>query len=246
MLKRLVFLLIFGMLSAAVSGQKIVRNTSILNYQRGDHTFLHFGFTLGVNYMDYRFVQSGLNPYRVETGRLGVGFLVGIVSELHLTEDWGVRFLPGLEFGTRRMVFKNVPLELDESGNRDGTVEAFNESVYITLPLLLKYKAKRINNFRPFLVGGSSLKYDFQKHDRIDIDRGEYFRTRPLDAFLELGIGSDFYLPYFKFGIELRYSMGLTNTLVPEYDPKNPGYEGFTDALKKVKPRMFTICFHFE
>ena len=246
MLRRLVFIVIFGALALAAPGQKILRNTSILNYQKGDHTILHFGFTLGVNYMDYRFTHSGLNPYRVETGRLDVGFLVGIVSELRLTEDWGLRFLPGLEFGTRRMLFLNVPPELDESGERDGRVEAYNESVYITLPLMLKYKAMRINNFRPYLTGGASLKYDFQKHDKINIDRGEYFRTHPVDAFLELGIGSDFYLPYFKLGIELRYSMGLTNVLVPEYDQKNPGYEGFTDALKKVRARMFTICFHFE
>lgn len=87
MIKRgclIVFLIVSAM---GVDAQKILRNTSILNYQRGDHTWLHFGFTLGVNYMDYRAVFSGRNAMRVETGKMDVGFLVGIVSELRITDD---------------------------------------------------------------------------------------------------------------------------------------------------------------
>ena len=82
-------------LSCGVKGQRVLRNTSILNYQRGDRTFVHFGFTLGVNYMDYRMVFSGKNSLRGETGKLDVGFLVGIVSELRVTDDLGLRFCRG-------------------------------------------------------------------------------------------------------------------------------------------------------
>lgn len=64
--------------------------------------------------------------------------------------------------------------------------------------------------------------------------------------FLETGLGCDFYLPYFKFGMELRLSLGLTDILVKKYDTKNPGYEMYTDALKKVRARMVTVCFNFE
>ncbi len=246
MVKRLGFILLLMMLVSAANAQKILRNTSILNYQRGDRTWLHFGFTLGVNYMDYRVFMSGANAYRAETGKMDVGFLVGIISELRITDDLGFRFLPGLEFGTRRMIYTNVPEELDEYGEKDGKVAAYNESVYITLPFMLKYKAVRLNNFRPYLTAGTSLKYDFQKHDRLDLDKGVYFRTKPIDVFLEAGLGCDFYLPYFELGVELRFSLGLTNTLVREYDSKNPGYEGYTAALKKLQARMFTLCFNFE
>ncbi len=118
-------------LSCGVKGQRVLRNTSILNYQRGDRTFVHFGFTLGVNYMDYRMVFSGKNSLRGETGKLDVGFLVGIVSELRVTDDLGLRFLPGLEFATRRTVFTHVP------DVEDNKTENYNESVYITLPLMM-------------------------------------------------------------------------------------------------------------
>lgn len=233
----MVLLLVFSWNAGA---QKVMRNTSILNYQRGDRTWLHFGFTLGVNYMDYKACLSGANSFRAETGKLHVGFLVGIISELRICDDLGLRFLPGLEFSRRSLVYTHVP---EKEDNKEF---AYNESVYVSLPLMLRYKAKRINNFRPFLTAGGSYKYDFQKHKKINPDKSVFFRTQPGDFFLEMGGGSDFYLPYFKFGLELRFSLGLTDVLVHRQDATHPGYEDYTTALKKLKARIFTICFNFE
>ena len=58
--------------------------------------------------------------------------------------------------------------------------------------------------------------------------------------------GSDFYLPYFKFGLELRFSLGMTDVLVHRPDVAMPGYEHYTDALSKLRARIFTVCFNFE
>lgn len=240
MMRRWYLILLLFSLCATGYGQRVLRNTSILNYQRGDRDFLHFGFTLGVNYMDYRMVLSGENSYRAETGKMDIGFLVGIVSEMRLTEDLGLRFLPGLEFATRRMVFTNVP---DVEGGKD---DAYNESVYMSLPLMIKYKAKRINNFCPYITGGASMKYDFHKHKKIEPDKGFYLRTKPVDFFLETGVGCDFYMPYFKFGVELHFALGLTNIIQKGYDEANPGYEDYTKSIKKLNARIFTICFNFE
>lgn len=240
MRKKLLIILFCFLVSASVNGQKVMRNTSILNYQRGDRSLLHFGFTLGMNYMDYRALLSGATPYRAETGKLSMGFLVGIISELRICEDLGLRFLPGLEFASRSLSYSNV--EDSENGKK----YAYNESVYISLPLMFKYKAKRINNFRPYLTAGSSFKYDFHNHDRLKPDKSVYFRTKRSDVFLETGAGCDFYLPYFKFGIELRFSLGLTDVLVHDQDTENPGYENYTNALKKLNARIFSVCFNFE
>lgn len=49
-------------LTEGAGAQKVMRNTSILNYQRGDRTWLHFGFSLGINYMDYKAYLSGASP----------------------------------------------------------------------------------------------------------------------------------------------------------------------------------------
>lgn len=240
MLKRFVYITMLLILSLSAEAQKIMRNTSILNYQRSDRTWLHFGFTLGINYMDYKALLSGANTLRAETGKLDMGFLVGIISELRISDDLGLRFLPGLEFSTRSLVYTQVP-EVD-----DNKQYAYNESVYVSLPLMLKYKAKRVNNFRPFVTAGGSYKYDFQKHNKINPDKSIYFRTNQGDFFLEMGGGSDFYLPYFKFGIELRFSLGLTDVLVHQPDPATPGYNQYTTALRKLRARVFTVCFNFE
>ena len=217
-----------------------MRNTSILNYQRGDKTFLHFGFSLGVNYMDYKAYLSGANALRAESGKLDMGFLVGIISELRICDDLGLRFLPGLEFASRSLVYTNVP---DTEKNKQFS---YNETVYLSLPLVFKYKAKRVNNFRPFLIAGGSYKYDLQKHDEIDPDDLVFFKTNRNDFFLEMGGGCDFYLPYFKFGLELRFSLGMTDILINESDLKNPGFDEYTTALNKLRSRVFTVCFNFE
>ena len=76
MLNKAFYIILFLSLSCCVQAQKIMRNTSLLNYQRGDRTVLHFGFSLGINYMDYKAVLSGANGWRAESGKLDVGFLV--------------------------------------------------------------------------------------------------------------------------------------------------------------------------
>lgn len=235
--KNSLFIVVLLLLSIVVSGQKIMRNTSILNYQRGDHGLLHFGFTLGMNYMDYRALMSDDASYRAESGKLSIGFVVGMVSELRICESLGLRFLPGLEFSSRSLAYPNTD---------EGKIYSYSESVYASVPLMLKYKAKRLNNYRPFVTAGGSMKYDFQRHDKINPEKSIYFRTKPTEFFVETGVGCDFYLPYFKFGIELRFSLGVSDVMVHKYDTEIPGYEKFTDAIKKLNSRMFSVCFNFE
>ncbi|MDE5611756.1 MAG: PorT family protein [Odoribacter sp.] len=240
MFKKLVYMALFLGVAGNAVAQRVMRNSSILNYQRGDRTWVHFGFSLGFNYMDYKAYLSGANAWRVESGKLNTGFLVGIISELRICDDVGLRFLPGLEFAHRSLVYTHVP-EVE-----DNKEFAYNESVYLSLPLMLRYKAKRVNNFRPFVGAGGSYKYDFQNHKKLNPDNSVFFRTNRGDFFLEMGGGSDFYLPYFKFGVELRFSLGLTDVLVHRLDVTNPGYDEYTTALKKLRARIFTVCFNFE
>jgi predicted NodU family carbamoyl transferase len=62
----------------------------------------------------------------------------------------------------------------------------------------------------------------------------------------------DFYLQYFKFGIEFTYSVGMTNvlrtsitkhgeTIVPPVDDAI-----YTNAISKLNSRMFMVTLHFE
>ena len=126
---------------------------------------LHFGFTLGVNTFDLGFshyhslddnklfnadeVSALNNDYLLELDSVGrqvradiasltPGFTVGIVTNLRLTENLDLRFLPGLSFGNRKIIY-NVPIhDLIESRN----VDFYSmPSTYLDFPFLIKYKS---------------------------------------------------------------------------------------------------------
>ena len=112
-------------------------------------------------------------------------------------------------------------------------------SIYIDAPILVKFKGKRINNYRPYLIGGMAVRYDLDTK-RIGHNNDDYsINQRPLDYFYEFGFGIDFFLVYFKLATEFKYSFGMKNILVAE--PTE--YCAVIDALKS---RMFILSFHFE
>ena len=239
MKKALVILLLLFSFGQVYS-QGIYRAGRILNNQKVDQKRLHFGFTLGLNTMDYAIRNSAQDNVRAEQVMFSQGFTVGIISDLKLHENASLRFQPGLEFGERTISYTDDP----ESGlNRD---DVTLESVVINLPLLLKYRAKRISNYRPYLVGGASYKLDVQAPDRLDPDNNIMVSLKPGFFSLEMGAGIDFYLPYFKFATELKFSMGLQDILNHKLDADNPASDYYTYSIKKMSSKVITLSFHFE
>ena len=89
-----------------------------------DDKLVHFGFTLGLNTMDFavaHYNPIGVNPelpegwqegevtadrfIRTDVANLVPGFTVGIVSSLRVGKDVDLRFLPGLSFGERQVIY---------------------------------------------------------------------------------------------------------------------------------------------
>ncbi|MCQ2959729.1 MAG: PorT family protein [Bacteroidales bacterium] len=214
--------------------------------QSYDKKWLHLGFTLGTNQMNYRiFPDSSLlytgladSVYHVEAhGTMGIN--LGIISEIKLGEYLALRFLPGLLFGQRDLVYQ---MRKEDSPRFEPTLKEYRmkiSSIYIDAPLLLKYKAQRINNYRPYLVGGMALRYDLDTR-RIAKDNDDYsINQRPLDYFYEFGFGVDFFFVYFKLATEFKYSFGIKNILVQE--PTE-----YCTVMDGLKSRMFILSFHFE
>ena len=115
------------------------------------------------------------------------------------------------------------------------------KTTYIALPVLLKAAAPRYNNFRPYVVGGVDMMYD------LTSSKGSYIRTRPLQTFVEVGFGCDFYLPFFKLIPELKFCFGLNNTLQRNRpDLTDPSQQVFTQSLQSATPNMVVLTFYFE
>ena len=107
----------------------------------------------------------------------------------------------------------------------------------------MKYKGSRLNNIRPYLIGGLNFRHDLAGRKGFDDDKDVYIRLHRSDLYYELGAGLDFYLPYFKLAIELKMSNGLRDVLVREYAP---GYPEYVNAIDKLRSQMWVLAFHFE
>ncbi len=206
-----------------------------------DYKWIHFGFMVGLNTMDFGFKRPELGPADIlfaDVSQPNPGFQVSIVSDLRLGNRLSLRFLPGITFGSRSISFYGV------SGDRDSLVsEQTVESNFLDFPLLLKYKSRRVNNYRPYLVGGVSMRYDMAARKAYDGD-GPYVRLVPMDFYAEFGFGIDFFLQYFKFSPELKVSVGFRDVLV--HDPAGGGNSKYANSINKLNSYVVMLCFYFE
>ncbi len=227
-----------------------------------DDRKIHFGFTLGINTLDFAFnhynsisehplytveqfekfnhkeiLDSVNNIVRADVGSLSPGFTVGIVSNLRLNKDLDLRFIPGLSFGDRK-VYYNIPIyDSNESGISSYYVV---RSTFLDFPLMIKYKAKRIVNGRPYLIGGLAYRINIAKSGKENL-----LRVDKSSFYVETGFGWDSYLQFFRLSTELKYSFGLGNELSSKLpgESQNPYYQM---ALKSLNSHIVTLCFHFE
>jgi hypothetical protein len=230
----LIFIFCFVVLSLHVVGQKKMPNLPSF-----DERPLHFGFLLGLNTMDFRVFNSGISndfndndPIYAEVVQLQPGINIGIVSNLRLRKHWDLRFLPGISFGQRDLYF------ISRSGQEDKEPLQI-KSTFIEFPLHLKYSAVRQNNFKPYMVIGVNERLDLAKSKKDKIV------LRPLDTYLEVGAGIDWYLEYFRFTTELKASFGMADVL----NHKGTGEAAdvkFNQAIDKLTSNIFHLTFYFE
>lgn len=224
-----------------------------------DEKLIHFGFTLGYNVLDFNIVNYnpiGENPefdpsvtfpndpnkitsdqsVRSDLQALVPGFTVGIVSSLRLTEDLDLRFLPGMSFGERKLTY-NIPV-YDINAGIERLKFYSVKSTFLDFPLLIKYKARRINNDRPFLIFGSAFRQDISKTAKDDL-----VKLKSGGFYAEVGGGWDHYFPFFRFTVEGKFSFGLNDQLggLPEQQRKY-----YAQSIKSLRSNIFTLSFHFE
>ena len=235
-MKQFIFIIALCLCCLGISAQERTPNKKVLNYQQHDEKAIHFGFCVGLNVMDFSITHS-YDHYRVDSllasvSNLSMGFHIQAVSAARLTDNLELRFLPGIAFGQRDLTFFK--------GDRLYEKSQKLESSYIELPWLLKYKSKRVNNYRAFLVGGLNPRFDLAKTYREE--DGIYMDLKLNDLCYELGGGYDFYFPYFKLSIELRGSWGMFNVLNRRSTP----HPEFQNAVEKLRSSVYMISFYIE
>ena len=239
-----IFLLLFTL--TVFAQKEYPRNLTSFDFKR-----IHFGFTVGLNLMDLGFTRN----YEAEEflyadlTHLQPGFQVSIVSDLRLSQNWNLRFLPGISFGSREIWFYNydpveeVVLDLVEIPHVANPVPL--GPAFLDFPLHFKYRSVRVNNYRPYLVAGLNFRYDMsaKKPGFYDQDSEEYLKFKRGDLYFEFGFGVDNYLKYFKFSPEIKVAVGLMNMIDP--NGRNPHPE-FSNSIEHARSYIIMLNFHFE
>ncbi len=209
---------------------------------------LHFGFSLGMNLMDFDITPSQTyldqDGYFPEVSILNPGINIQVVTNYRPTRYLDLRFLPGVSFGQRTVRYYDYFDTVDESKYQLIDESQRLESSFLEFPFLLKYKGERLNNVRPYLIGGLNYRYDLAGKKEYDEDKKIYLRLKRSDLYYEAGAGLDFYLPYFKLSVEIKTSRGLRDIIV--HDQGYPGYPQYINSIEKMKSRIWVIAFHFE
>ena len=229
---------------AAVHAQD---NDMILNRPYADTKLIHLGFSVGMNFQNLAITNNGFvtddgEEWYADVSAISPGFCVNVLADLRIAEHFNLRFSPGLYFGNK------VVRYLNHRGNSEWLEQSHYKqsqnvkSTYIVVPLELKMSAKRYHTMRPYFTGGVMYAQDLAK------DRSEQLKLKNGDVMLTVGMGCDFYMPFFKFCPEVKFCFGLKNLLDrnrPDLED-NPEVMRFTQSVNKVQNNMVVVTFFFE
>jgi len=215
------------------------QNQGIENLPRFDKRLVHFGFTIGFNHMDFTLKRpEAQNPDDSVLSILNegqYGFQIAIVSDLRIGNNMNLRFVPGLSFGDRKVYYDIYHPATGQTSYITKTAE----STFLDFPLLFKYKTNRITNFRAYILFGGKYSLDLASQSKKKQEDEANLKLLPHDYSLDLGTGVEWYLEYFKFGVELRTSFGIPDMLKRE----NTIY---TNNIESLRSKMVWLCFTFE
>jgi len=228
-------------LSLPLSGQK----QKPKNQSWYDDKLFHFGFSLGFNTMDFNITPNQAffksNNILPELTTLNPGINIQIVTNLKPAKYFDLRFLPGVSFGQRVISYYDLTKPVGSPEYLFG--EQRLESSFLEFPLLLKLKGDRLNNIRPYVIGGFNFRYDLAGKKEFDSEKPVYIRLERPDLYYEAGAGFDFYLTYFKLSIEVKMSRGFSDVLVKE---SVTNYEQYYNAIERMTSQIWILAFHFE
>jgi hypothetical protein len=119
------------------------------------------------------------------------------------------------------------------------------ESTFLIFPLELKLQSKRLDNFGAFVILGGGYTLDLVSKKKPSTGTGganeleDAVQLKRDDFFYSGGAGVDFYLMYFKLGLEVKLLQGTKNLIQPINNI-------FTKSIDKVNSKMVIFSVTFE
>lgn len=213
--------------------ERKVQNKPYIDYRR-----LHYGFFVGVHMQDLELVNNGYvtpegQQWYADVPSYSPGFSVGVLADLRINSYLSLRLIPTMHFGDKTVVFRE---------QNSGELERQQiKSTYVSLPFEAKLAAERFNNYRPYVIAGVSPMLD------LTVKKQRPILVKPFDLMLEVGLGCDFYLPFFKLNPEVKFAFSILDVLDKDRkDLLDANYLKYTQSLDKAVAKMIVFSFYFE
>ena len=219
-MKKLIILSIC--LSFFVGNKLFAQRERIENLPNEDKKAWNFGYYLGVTNKSFVITyKESLYPESKVVVDAGLGFNIGVMAERNIHKNLSIRFEPGLSSNVKTLYFNNKGLLTKTDKLRKVP------ATYLHLPILFKFSTDRLNNIRPYAIGGISYDYNFSNNEENPDDNlsGE-FRMKKNSFMYEVGLGVDFYFSYFKFSPSIRGIFSMNNELIPDNNDTTSPYTG--------------------
>ena len=247
-MKRLLTIIFAAIVAVGLAAQE----RKVQNRPYIDLRPLHFGISIGLNMQDVELRNVG--PQLVDIPEQGMtertvlcdadtwnpGFSVGVLADMRLSQHFSLRITPSMHFGSKHLVFRDLQNLNDAGLPRESTQDMKN--TYIALPVDIKFAAERFNNYRPYLLAGINPLLNLSGKDQ------DYVQLKRFDAMVEVGLGCDFYLPFFKLVPELKFCYGLVNTLNTKHSGELTDItkRTFSNSISDARTKMFVFTLYFE
>lgn len=250
MKRKLILIIITLLATIRVAAQE----RTVENRPYTDLRPFHFGVLVGTHLQDIEFLNAGEITYLDDNGneitsnvtvdqdRWDPGFTVGVLGEFRLSTHFQLRIAPTMYFGTRHISFHKVNQTTPEEGKVQEDVKQELKTAYISSAFDLIFAAPRFNNHRPYVMAGINPMMN------LSGNKDDYLKLKKTDVFLELGLGCDFYLPFFKLRPELKFMYGLINTYDKNHanNVKDKSMLPYTLSAKEAHSKMIALTFYFE
>lgn len=250
MMKRVIVYILILLVNFASSAS--AQERKVENRPYTDLRPFHFGVVVGTHLQDVELMNVGPQTITHEDGtvvqsnivadqdRYDAGFTVGVLGELRLNKHFQFRVAPAMYFGNRHLSFLNLN-EQDAAGKPLEQRQDL-KTAYISTALNLIFAAPRFNNHRPYIMAGINPMINLS-------GKGEDFiRLKRYDMFAEIGLGCDFYLPFFKLRPELKFMFSLVNSLDTnrERSISNKNMLPYILSVKESRTKIIALSFYFE
>ncbi len=217
---------------------------------------MHFGILVGMHMQDMEMTNVGPQPVTVtnadgttteqmqtilcDADRWNPGFSVGVLADLRLSDHFALRCTPTMHFGAKHLTFINLT-DVDEGGKPKRTTQDL-KNTYISFPVDLKFAAPRFNNYRPYVMAGVNPMINLTGKSQ------DYVKLKPFDFLVEVGLGCDFYLPFFKLIPELKFCYSLTDAIDPKHADslEDAAMRPYAKSVTGGRTKMIVLTLYFE